>query len=116
MRPCKCICTFVKRGDLVMPVDTTLTPEECNCLAVRSAARHVTQFYDELLAPTGLRTTQFLDPREAETKGAVYDQQACEGHGYGSHDGRAQHSAARTRRVDQDRTGCKRPAHQGTLL
>jgi hypothetical protein len=42
-----------------MPIDTTLTPDECNCLAVRSAARHVTQFYDELLAPTGLRTTQF---------------------------------------------------------
>jgi DNA-binding MarR family transcriptional regulator len=31
----------------------------CNCLALRQAARHVTQFYDERLAPTGLRTTQF---------------------------------------------------------
>jgi DNA-binding MarR family transcriptional regulator len=26
---------------------------------VRQAARHVTQFYDQLLAPCGLRTTQF---------------------------------------------------------
>jgi hypothetical protein len=26
---------------------------------VRAAARHVTQSYDQLLAPTGLRTTQF---------------------------------------------------------
>jgi len=34
-------------------------PEDCNCLAVRQAARHVTQFYDQLLAPCGLRTTQF---------------------------------------------------------
>jgi len=34
-------------------------PELCNCLAVRQAARHVTQFYDQCLAPTGLRTTQF---------------------------------------------------------
>src|SRR4029079_9714291 len=34
-------------------------PEECTCLAVRQAARHVTQFYDQLLAPSGLRTTQF---------------------------------------------------------
>jgi DNA-binding MarR family transcriptional regulator len=42
-----------------MPVDAALTSEECNCLAVRSAARHVTQFYDQVLAPTGLRTTQF---------------------------------------------------------
>jgi DNA-binding MarR family transcriptional regulator len=33
--------------------------EECNCLAVRQAARHVTQFYDQWLAPSGLRTTQF---------------------------------------------------------
>jgi hypothetical protein len=30
----------------------------CNCLAVRRAARHITQFYDQLLAPSGLRTTQ----------------------------------------------------------
>ena len=34
-------------------------PEECNCLAVRQAARHITQFYDQLLAPSGLRTTKF---------------------------------------------------------
>jgi DNA-binding MarR family transcriptional regulator len=32
---------------------------DCNCLAVRSAARHMTQFYDRLLAATGLRATQF---------------------------------------------------------
>jgi DNA-binding MarR family transcriptional regulator len=40
---------------IVMPVQT----KECNCFAVRSAARHVTQFYDQFLAPVGLRTTQF---------------------------------------------------------
>jgi DNA-binding MarR family transcriptional regulator len=34
-------------------------PEDCNCLAVRKAARHITQFYDQVLAPSGLRTTQF---------------------------------------------------------
>ena len=32
---------------------------ECNCLAIRQAARHVTQLYDQLFAPTGLRATQF---------------------------------------------------------
>jgi DNA-binding MarR family transcriptional regulator len=31
----------------------------CNCLALRQAARHVTQFYDEMLAPAGLRSTQY---------------------------------------------------------
>jgi len=34
-------------------------PEDCNCLAARQAARHITQFYDHFLAPSGLRTTQF---------------------------------------------------------
>ena len=33
--------------------------QECNCLAIRQAARHVTQFYDQLVAPIGLRATQF---------------------------------------------------------
>ena len=31
----------------------------CNCLALRQAARLATQFYDQHLAPSGLRTTQF---------------------------------------------------------
>ncbi len=31
----------------------------CNCLAIRQAARHVTQFYDQVFAPSGLRATQF---------------------------------------------------------
>ena len=42
-----------------MPVVTVPNSEECNCFAVRAAARHVTQFYDQALAPAGLRTTQF---------------------------------------------------------
>jgi DNA-binding MarR family transcriptional regulator len=36
-----------------------MSTEECNCFAVRAAARHVTQVYDQFLAPVGLRTTQF---------------------------------------------------------
>jgi len=42
-----------------MPSDTVTPPQECNCLALRQAARHVTQFYDQHLAAAGLRTTQF---------------------------------------------------------
>jgi DNA-binding MarR family transcriptional regulator len=42
-----------------MTTATRLGPELCNCLAVRQAARHITQFYDQCLAPSGLRTTQF---------------------------------------------------------
>jgi DNA-binding MarR family transcriptional regulator len=41
------------------PASPAIPIAECNCLAVRQAARHITQFYDELLAPSGLRTTQF---------------------------------------------------------
>jgi DNA-binding MarR family transcriptional regulator len=32
---------------------------KCNCLALRQAARHISQFYDNYLASEGLRTTQF---------------------------------------------------------
>jgi DNA-binding MarR family transcriptional regulator len=34
-------------------------PKDCNCLSLRKATRHVTQFYDRFLVPTGLRSTQF---------------------------------------------------------
>ena len=44
-----------------MSTDILPAPEECTSLAVRQAARHVTQFYDQYLGPAGLRTTQFYD-------------------------------------------------------
>src|SRR5690242_14052443 len=49
---------IVKRN-LSMPFESSARLQECNCLALRQAARHVTQFYDQYLASTGLRTTQF---------------------------------------------------------
>ena len=49
-------CAFVMHRDTIMPAKTL--PTDCNCFAVRSAARHVTQFYDQCLAPIDLRTTQ----------------------------------------------------------
>src|SRR6266851_8021847 len=49
------LCQWVHK----MPTATLTAPEDCNCFAVRSAARHVTQLYDQLLAPAGLRVTQF---------------------------------------------------------
>ena len=42
-----------------MSADPKLKSELCNCLALRQAARHVTQFFDQFLAPAGLRATQF---------------------------------------------------------
>jgi DNA-binding MarR family transcriptional regulator len=38
---------------------TKLGIRDCNCMAVRRAARHVSNFYDSQLAPSGLRATQF---------------------------------------------------------
>jgi len=37
----------------------TAQTADCNCFAVRSAARHVSQLYDQFLAPSGLRGNQF---------------------------------------------------------
>ena len=54
-----------------MILDTMPTPEECNCYAVRAAARHVSQFYDQVLAPTGLRTTQFSMLAKLKGKGPL---------------------------------------------
>jgi DNA-binding MarR family transcriptional regulator len=36
-----------------------INPAGCNCLALRQAARHVSQFYDQFLAGSGLRGTQY---------------------------------------------------------
>src|SRR6202012_184914 len=48
----------VLKKDVLMAKSRNAGPQDCNCLAVRQAARHITQFYDQFLAPSGLRTTQ----------------------------------------------------------
>src|SRR5262249_38290370 len=55
------ICAYTRLSKDLMSIDTLPSSEECNCFAVRAAARHVTQSYDQFLAPTGLRTTQTCD-------------------------------------------------------
>src|SRR3984957_14082688 len=44
---------------LPMATKALPNPNDCNCLAVRQAARYITQFYDRYLAAAGLRTTQY---------------------------------------------------------
>jgi DNA-binding MarR family transcriptional regulator len=46
-----------RRRDAATPVETN--PAMCNCLAIRQAARQVTQLYDGYLAPVGLRSSQY---------------------------------------------------------
>src|SRR6266566_6530833 len=49
----------MSKKNLTMPAEKLPRQENCNCFAIRSAARHVTQFYDQFLVPIGLRVTQF---------------------------------------------------------
>src|ERR1700691_6642086 len=46
-------------------------PAACNCLALRQAARHVSQFYDQFLAPSGLRATQYSILARLQRKGPM---------------------------------------------
>jgi len=39
--------------------EQTSSPAICNCLALRQAAREVTQFYERFLAPSGVHATQY---------------------------------------------------------
>jgi DNA-binding MarR family transcriptional regulator len=57
--------------DLTMPVAREPESEDCNCFAVRSAARHVTQLYDQFLAPIGLRATQFSIMARLKNRGPL---------------------------------------------
>jgi DNA-binding MarR family transcriptional regulator len=54
-----------------MPLEARSASRDCNCLVVRQAARHVTQFYDRFLAPAGLRTTQFSILARLRRKGPM---------------------------------------------
>ena len=42
-----------------MATDLEPALEICNCLALRQASRHVTQYYDRYVSSAGLRVTQF---------------------------------------------------------
>jgi DNA-binding MarR family transcriptional regulator len=37
----------------------TSAPEICSCAAIRQAARHLTQLYDEVLSPSGISLNQY---------------------------------------------------------
>ena len=54
-----------------MPMVNALRPDLCNCMALRQAARHVTQFYDHHLMSTGVRTSQFSILAKLEGLGPI---------------------------------------------
>ena len=53
-----------------MAISST-NPAACNCLALRQATRHVTQFYDRFISPLGLRATQYSILARLHRKGAM---------------------------------------------
>jgi DNA-binding MarR family transcriptional regulator len=46
-------------------------PAGCNCLALRQAARHVSQFYDQFLTASGVRATQYSILARLQRKGPM---------------------------------------------
>lgn len=42
-----------------VPAPLRLSPRECTCFRIRSAARRVTAIYSQHMAPTGLKISQF---------------------------------------------------------
>jgi DNA-binding MarR family transcriptional regulator len=44
----------------MLPINKSLGTDQCNCFAMRKAARRITRFYDAHLEPSRLRITQFL--------------------------------------------------------
>src|SRR5580704_4674883 len=67
------IYTYIKPHGASVPTMTAdpTNPAGCNCLALRQASRHVTQFYDQFLAPSGLRTTQYSILARLQRKGPM---------------------------------------------
>ena len=53
-----------------MEISST-NPAACNCLALRQATRHVTQFYDRFISPLGLRATQYSILARLHRKGPM---------------------------------------------
>ena len=45
---------------MMLPINQPLGIDQCNCFAMRKAARQISRFYDAHLESSGLRITQFL--------------------------------------------------------
>jgi DNA-binding MarR family transcriptional regulator len=49
-----------REGLKMLQINQSLGIDQCNCFAIRKAARQISRFYDAHLEPSGLRITQFL--------------------------------------------------------
>jgi DNA-binding MarR family transcriptional regulator len=80
----------------------------CACAAVRRAARAVTQFYDLVLAPTGLRTTQFITLRAIAEAGEIAQWQLAHQYAFAPETLSRHLSLARKKGLLQVRLGARR--------
>jgi DNA-binding MarR family transcriptional regulator len=55
----------------MLPINKSLGTGQCNCFAMRKAARRITRFYDAHLEPSRLRITQFLTLAALNELGSV---------------------------------------------
>jgi DNA-binding MarR family transcriptional regulator len=65
------IYTYIKVAKATTMGFISINPAACNCLALRQATRHVTQFYDQFISPLGLRATQYSILARLARKGAM---------------------------------------------
>jgi DNA-binding MarR family transcriptional regulator len=69
--PYRSICAYIKLASKTAMHSVSTNPAACNCLALRQATRHVTQFYDQFISPLGLRATQYSILARLHRKGAM---------------------------------------------
>src|ERR1700683_5177267 len=65
------IYAYIKQASKTAMHPVSTNPAACNCLALRQATRHVTQFYDQFISPLGLRATQYSILARLQRKGAM---------------------------------------------
>jgi DNA-binding MarR family transcriptional regulator len=65
------IYAYIKQASKTVMHPGSTNPAACNCLALRQATRHVTQFYDQFISPLGLRATQYSILARLHRKGAM---------------------------------------------
>ena len=70
---------------------TNVDATPCNCLALRQAARHISQLYDQHLAEVGLRTTQYSILSKLGRLGAMPISKFSRHHGHGAHRAQPRH-------------------------
>jgi DNA-binding MarR family transcriptional regulator len=73
LHPIRCICIY-----LAMSADLRLLDLDCMCASVRRLARGLTQLYDGILEPSGLRSTQFTILQVLERAGELKQGQIAE--------------------------------------